>query len=211
MNIKVKICGITSINTAMESISSGADALGFVFFKESPRYIEPEKARAIIDQLPPFVSCVGLFVDENADGVNRIITTSGIDVLQFHGHESNEFCRQFRRPFLKSLRVSPEVSIDEFDSLYPDARALLLDAYHPSIYGGTGLSFDWSLIPNTLTKPIILAGGLNMDNVSEAAATPNIYAVDVSSGVELSPGVKCKHKIEKFIKEIKIVNTQLDV
>lgn len=200
MRTRVKICGITRIEDALAAIGAGADALGFVFYKPSPRYVTPEKAGEIIEQLPPFVTTVALFVNEPADDIYRILKTSRCDLIQFHGDESAEFCASFNRPWIKALRVKDAESLSEQLVEFKAARALLLDSYRPGVPGGTGETFNWELIPDNPPRPLILAGGLTPDNISTAVQQLQPYGVDVSGGVEAQKGVKDPVKIHAFIR-----------
>lgn len=199
MTTRVKICGITRHEDAMAAIEAGANALGFVFYKPSPRYVEPEVAADIIRQLPPFVTTVGLFVDAAEDEVAAITAQTGIDLLQFHGNETESFCRLFSRPYIKAFRMRPKLDILALVAEYDSARGILLDAYRPGVPGGTGEVFDWSLIPCSLAPRLVLAGGLKSDNVAEAIRHVSPYAVDVSGGVEAAPGQKERAAIFAFM------------
>ena len=199
---RIKICGITSLADALQAIEAGADALGFVFYEPSPRYVEPERVRDIIAALPPFVSTVGLFVNSDFSHVDAISRSTSLSMIQFHGDESEEFCSRFDLPYIKAVRVQSSEDVMKADAEYRNAQGLLLDAYKKGIPGGTGESFDWSLIPQDMKKPLILAGGLDSSNVGEAVSMVRPYAVDVSGGVELRKGVKDHAKISKFIKEV---------
>jgi len=200
--VKVKICGITNIDDAITAAEAGADALGFVFYPESPRFIEPRRARDIIRQLPVFVTAVGVFVDESEDLIRRIIRESGVQVLQFHGSESPVMCTRFREKVIKVIRIKDLESIAEM-RMYP-VGCFLLDTYHSLMKGGTGLSFDWSVAKEAKKYGrIILSGGLTPENVREAIAEVMPYGVDISSGVEIRPGVKDHDKIRAFIDEAK--------
>jgi phosphoribosylanthranilate isomerase len=199
---KVKICGITSLDDALMAVEAGADALGFVFFAKSPRYVTPDQAAEIIAGIPPFVQVVGLFVNESLEVVNATADRCGLDVVQLHGEESPEYCSQVCRRVMKAFRVQ------NVQSLAPMANyrvaAFLLDAYSANSYGGTGERFDWDLA--VIAKqhgPLVLAGGLTPDNVAAAVAQVRPYAVDVSSGVESSPGKKDPEKVRRFIDEAK--------
>jgi len=202
LRTRVKICGITRVEDALAAIELGADAIGLVFYESSPRHVQLHQAAKIVAALPPFVSVVGLFVDATAEQIREVLTHVRLDVLQFHGDESAEFCRQFNTPYLKAVRVRPETNLVQYATDYADARALLLDAFAEGIPGGTGHSFDWSLIPKGLTRPIILAGGLNAGNVTEAIRQVRPYAVDVSGGVEREKGIKDADKIAAFIRGV---------
>jgi phosphoribosylanthranilate isomerase len=199
MAVRVKICGISRNEDLSTACAAGADALGFVFYAKSPRNLSIEQAASLIKALPPFVQSVGLFVDAEPGFVRAVLEAVPLDLLQFHGGENPEYCRQFGRPYLKAVRVRPGVDLVKYASDFSDARALLLDAFVPGVPGGTGERFDWRLIPAGLNKPIILSGGLNPDNVAEAVQTVQPWAVDVSSGVESAPGIKDAAKVAAFI------------
>lgn len=199
MNCQVKICGITNLKDALMACRQGADALGFVFYSKSPRYVSPETANAIVAQLPPFVVPVALFVDAEKSDVFSVIDGSSRWMIQFHGNEQEAECCSYQRPYMKALRVKKEDDIEGLVNLYPSASAILLDAYKPGVPGGTGDVFDWSLIPEHLSKPLVLAGGLTPDNVKQAVKQVAPYAVDVSGGVELSKGLKSEPKVRDFI------------
>ncbi len=199
MTTRVKICGITCLADAMAAVEAGASALGFVFYAPSPRYVSAEVAADIIRQLPPFVTTVGLFVNASEADVTRVLQQTGIDLLQFHGDETESFCCSFARPYIKAFRVRPELDLTAQVALYPSARGVLLDAYRPGVPGGTGEVFDWALIPPTLAPKVILAGGLEATNVAQAIEQVVPYAVDVSGGVEAAPGRKDRARINAFM------------
>lgn len=201
MRTRTKICGITRLEDAKASILAGCDALGFVFYKESPRYIPLDVFKGIARELPPFVTKVGLFVNADPTLIEEVIRSGLVNVLQFHGDETPDFCRQFKFPYIKAVAVSSSVDLLQYAKDFYDAEALLLDASHEHLKGGTGQTFDWNLIPHSLSKPIVLAGGLNVDNVKEAINQVKPYAVDISGGVEDSKGIKNSLKIQAFIKE----------
>ena len=201
MRTRTKICGITRLEDAKASVHAGCDALGFVFYKESPRYIALDAFKVIVKELPPFVTKAGLFVNDDPAEIEEAIQSGLVNVLQFHGDETPDFCRQFNFPYIKAVAVSSSVDLIQYAKDFHDAEALLLDAYHEHLKGGTGQTFDWNLIPQSLSKPIVLAGGLNVDNVKEAIKKVKPYAVDVSGGVEESKGIKNSLKIQAFIKE----------
>ncbi|WP_417534135.1 phosphoribosylanthranilate isomerase [Marinobacterium stanieri] len=203
MSTRVKICGITNLGDALAAVEAGADALGFVFYAPSKRYVTPEQAGEIIRKLPPFVTTVGLFVNADVDFVEAVLTTAQLDLLQFHGDESNVDCVRFGRPFIKALRVKPGLDLMQAFSAYPDARGILLDAYRPGVPGGTGEVFDWDLIPDEIAGAITLAGGLDASNVARAVAAVGPYAVDVSGGVEAAPGQKDDAKVSAFVEAAK--------
>ena len=201
--VRSKICGITRIEDALLAAEAGADAIGLVFYAKSPRAVDVRQARAIIAALPPFVTTVGLFVDASSCELGEILDAVPLDLLQFHGDESPAFCDGFRRPYIKALRVKPGDDIAARVEAYKNAAGILLDTYVPGIPGGTGEAFDWSLVPQGLSKPIILAGGLTAENVAEAIKQVRPYAVDVSGGVEASKGIKDAEKIRAFMRAVK--------
>jgi len=198
MTTRIKICGITCRDDAAAAVEAGADALGFVFYEPSSRYVDPTVAADIIGSLPPFVTSVGLFVDASQERVRRVLDQTGLDLLQFHGDEDATLCSGFGRPYIKALRVRPGLDLEAAANEYGSARGLLLDAYRPGVPGGTGEVFDWALIPAALASRITLAGGLTPDNVATAIHQVGPYAVDVSGGVEVSPGRKDKAKMRAF-------------
>ena len=208
MNIsrtRIKICGITRQEDALAAIGFGADALGLVFVQASPRYVSIEQAQELVKPLPAFISKVGLFVNASSAEVSNVINNVALDYLQFHGEEEETFCTQFSKPYIKAIRLKPETDLLEIISKFKSAAAILIDAWHPDIAGGTGKTFEWSLL-NELPKEnipvIILAGGLNQENVNSAVHLIRPYAVDVSTGVEDSPGIKSAEKIRKFVTEV---------
>ncbi|HDS1819644.1 phosphoribosylanthranilate isomerase [Pseudomonas putida] len=202
-NVRSKICGITRIEDALAAAEAGADAIGLVFYAKSPRAVDVHQARAIIAQLPPFVTTVGLFVNASRCELNEILEVVPLDLLQFHGDETPQDCEGYHRPWIKALRVRPGDDLEAACRLYAGARGILLDTYVPGVPGGTGEAFDWSLVPARLSKPIILAGGLNAQNVGQAIAQVRPYAVDVSGGVEQAKGIKDAAKIEAFMRAVK--------
>lgn len=202
MRTRVKICGITRAEDALIAARLGADAIGMVFYEPSPRFVTIQQARTLLRPLPPFVSRVGLFVDADKDSVQNVIENVPLDILQFHGNESPEYCRGFNRPYIKAVPMKPGVSLREEEERHSEAIALLLDSYSASAAGGTGKAFDWSMIDSDLNKPIILAGGLEAGNVAAAIQQVRPYAVDVSSGVEGGKGIKDASKMAAFINEV---------
>ncbi|MEK6223337.1 MAG: phosphoribosylanthranilate isomerase [Thermodesulfobacteriales bacterium] len=199
---KIKICGITNMEDAQAAADFGADALGFIFYKQSKRYIDPEVAKRIISALPPFLTTVGVFVNQDLDEISEIKEMTGIQVAQLHGDETPEFASLLPLEVIKAIRVKDKSDLDRVAQY--SGQAILFDTYSDIEYGGTGESFDWGILK---TKPIsgdiILSGGLNPDNVLEAIKIVKPYAVDVSSGVEIAPGKKDHKKIKKFIEAIK--------
>lgn len=196
---RIKICGITRVEDGCQAAALGADAIGLVFYRDSPRHVTPQQARALVAALPPFVSVVALFVDPTRAEVEAALAACPIDILQFHGAETPAFCRSFARPYLKALRVKPGVDVSAYAAQYADARGLLVDAYVEGLPGGTGQAFDWSLLPHDLPVPLILSGGLDEHNVARAVASVRPAAVDVSSGVEQSKGIKDAARMAAFI------------
>jgi len=203
MATAVKICGITRPEDALAAARAGAHAIGLVFYAKSPRCVTPARAAEIIRVLPPFVTTVGLFVDAAAEEVRAAIAGAPVGLIQFHGGETPQFCRQFKRPYVKAARVKPGVDLLQYARDYHDAKALLLDHYVEGLHGGSGVAFDWNLIPRGLPLPVILSGGLTPENVMEAVRRVRPSAVDVSSGVESSKGVKDAQKIAAFIKGVR--------
>lgn len=203
MRTRVKICGITRTEDALAAISSGADAIGFVFWQQSARNILPQQARPITKTIPAFVTTVGVYVDPTVEWVHETATIANLGLLQFHGNESPEFCDQFALPYVKALRIKEDMDLLEYANRYQSAKGLLLDTYSANLPGGTGEVFDWTLIPANLPLPIILSGGLTPDNVVHAITKVKPWAVDVSSGVEASKGIKDINKISAFMQRVK--------
>jgi phosphoribosylanthranilate isomerase len=200
---RVKICGITDIDDAMAAVDFGADALGFVFFKGSPRYVTPEQASSIIRELPPFITTVGVFVDEPVREIEKIVAATCLDIVQLHGDESPEACQASRR-IVKAIRVKSIDSLEPLKTFKGHVSAFLLDAYAPDALGGTGLKFNWDIaIEAKSFGRIILAGGLTPENVREAVRHVRPHGVDVSSGVERIKGRKDHEKMKLFIERAK--------
>ncbi|HYD85147.1 MAG TPA: phosphoribosylanthranilate isomerase, partial [Opitutus sp.] len=196
-------CGITRVEDGVAAAAAGADAIGLNFCEKSPRVIDAERARSFCAALPPFVARVGLFVNAPADFVNSVLAAVPLDVLQFHGDESEEFCRSFARPYVKALRMKPGIDLAAAAKTYDSAQGLLVDAWHEEQFGGTGIAFDWALLGAAIrNERLVLAGGLHPGNVAQAIRQVRPWAVDVSSGVESAPGIKDKGKIEQFISEV---------
>jgi phosphoribosylanthranilate isomerase len=202
MRTRVKICGITRIEDALVAAQAGTDAIGLVFFASSPRYVDLSRAQAICRVLPPFVSVVGLFVNPAREQVNAILDSVPLDLLQFHGSESADRCTGFGRPYVKAIGMRAGVDAMAEMAAHPSASGFLLDAYQPDSHGGGGVVFDWSQVPGTCDRPLIVAGGLTPENVSGAIEQLRPYAVDVSSGVEQDQGIKSKAKIQAFIRGV---------
>jgi phosphoribosylanthranilate isomerase len=199
VRVRTKICGITRVEDALVAAQAGVDAIGLVFYAKSPRAVSVAQAQQIVAVLPPFVTVVGLFVNASRHEVNSVLDSVALDVLQFHGDETPAACEGFPRPYFRALRMQPGLDIAALAAQYTGAQGILLDAWVPGVHGGTGERFDWARIPENLTKPLILAGGLNADNVGLAVQQVQPWAVDVSGGVEASPGIKDAEKIRKFL------------
>ena len=197
--VRVKICGITNQVDASDAIALGADAIGFIFHPPSPRYVSPEKVAEIIAGLPPFVSTVGLFVDLKFEDVRKVIDVSGIGCLQFHGEEEESLCDSFGLPWFKTIKMMQGADVVEKVSRYNRSSAVLFDTGDSNLAGGTGKTFDWELIPQSMNKPYIVAGGLNAQNVRKVIKMTKPFAVDVCSGVESEKGKKDLSKLKDFI------------
>ena len=202
MKTRIKICGLSREADVEAAVDAGADAIGFVFYPPSPRYVTPQRAAELVKHIPPFVDVVGLFVNETPDGVRAACDALPINILQFHGDEEAAYCRQFSRPWLRAARVRPGLDLVEFARSFSDARGLLLDAFVEG-YGGGGHVFDWTLIPPALPAHLVLSGGLNADNVGDAIRRVRPAAVDVSSGVEMSKGIKDHDKMRAFVAAVR--------
>lgn len=202
LRTRVKICGVTRVEDALQAVAAGADAIGLVFYEPSPRNVSISMAREICAELPPFVTVVGLFVDKPISEVHEILNQVPIGLLQFHGDESESYCAKFNHPYIKAVRVQSGQDVLDAEHAFPSAQGLLVDTYKQGVAGGTGETFDWSVLPKELSKPLILAGGLNAGNVRKAIDMVSPFAVDVSGGVELSKGIKDPEKVLAFIKEV---------
>ncbi|HJN01724.1 MAG TPA: phosphoribosylanthranilate isomerase [Nitrospinota bacterium] len=202
--IKVKICGITNKEDALYAAGCGANALGFIFYEKSPRYIEPDDAKTIIAALPPFVTTVGVFVNKDFNDIRDITLLTGVTVVQLHGDESPSYCNLVEGKLIKAIRVKNDSSIEGLKKY--DVDTFLLDSFDKNSFGGSGLTFDWKLAEKAKQYgKIILAGGLTPDNVEEAVKKVAPYGVDVNSGVEKKPGIKNKNKVKEFIIRSKAV------
>ena len=199
---RVKICGITRVEDALCAVHAGADAIGLVFYASSPRCVSIAQAQDIVAAMPPFVSVVGLFVNASTAEIQSILSQVHLDIVQFHGDETPAQCAQINLPYYKAIRVKPDTNLLQYAIDFKAAKALLLDAYSEQAYGGTGHTFDWSLIPQDLPKPIILAGGLDARNVAGAIQQVQPCAVDVSGGVESAKGIKDANKIAAFMQAV---------
>jgi phosphoribosylanthranilate isomerase len=208
---RVKICGITSVEDVMAAARAGADAIGLVFWPGTPRCVSLELARAIALSVPPYITVVGLFVDPAHETVRSTVDAVPLDLLQFHGAEPPEFCAAFGYPYIKAIPVRPDIDLLQYAARYGDARGLLFDAFEPGgLPGGTGRTFDWNALPDGLRRPLILSGGLTPQNVGAAVRVARPWAVDVSSGVEVTgedgrprKGIKSADKIAAFIREVR--------
>ena len=209
MSVRIKICGFTRPEEARAAANLGADAIGLVFYDKSPRHVDIAQAQAIIAALPPFVSVVALFVNASREEIDNVLAHCAIDILQFHGEESPAFCRSFQRPYLKAVRVQPGTDLMALAAQYHDARGLLTDAFVEGAHGGTGKTFDWTLIPPQLPLPLILSGGLDEHNVADAVARVSPAAVDVSSGVESGKGIKSPQRMASFISAVRAVQNDI--
>jgi len=205
---RIKICGITRPGDGIAAAECGADAIGIVFYERSSRTVDVAAAQAIVAALPPLVGVVGLFLDADPSRVRSVIAAVSIDLLQFHGDEPPEYCAAFGRRYIKAVPMKGDVDPVAYARRYGDAAGFLLDSHGPGGAGGTGERFDWRKVPAALGKPIVLAGGLNPSNVSDAVRAVSPFAVDVSSGVEASPGVKDRNKIASFISEVNRVQAR---
>ena len=200
--VRSKICGITRPEDALLAVQYGADAIGLVFYDPSPRSVTIEQAQRVCRVLPPFVSVVALFVNADRAYVNEVIASVPVTLLQFHGEETSAYCEEFARPYIKAIRVRSGDCFAQAEKEFKSAQGILADTYKAGVQGGTGESFDWSLLPKQRDKALILAGGLNPLNVRTAIGDVSPFAVDVSGGVEESKGVKSPSLIEKFLREV---------
>ncbi len=205
MRTRIKFCGITRIEDAIHAAQVGADAIGLIFALASARRVSVDQARVIAQELPPLVSRVALFMDNGAAEIDEVLTQVSVDLVQFHGREDGAFCRAFGKPYLKVVPMRDVVDVGAYAQAYPDAAGFVLDAHGVGEAGGSGQRFDWTRVPQALARPIVLAGGLTPDNVAAAISTARPYAVDVSSGVETSPGIKDHEKMQRFFDEVRRV------
>ena len=203
MSVRVKVCGITRSEDAASAARLGANAIGFIFWHKSPRYVSPEIARQIAESLPAFVATVGVYVDPDPAWVEETSQKARLSLLQFHGDETADYCNQFSLPYIKAVRVKADTDLLQYAKSYSAAKGLLLDTYAVGMPGGTGERFDWQLIPSHLPLPLILSGGLNPENVEMAIKQTRPWAVDVSSGVEAAKGIKDEQKIYAFMQGVK--------
>ncbi|MES2313049.1 MAG: phosphoribosylanthranilate isomerase [Pseudomonadota bacterium] len=205
---RIKCCGMTRVEDALLAAQLGADAIGLVFTACSKRQTTPARAREIVAALPPFVATVALFMDDDADRVRQVIDEVQPSLLQFHGGETDGWCMQFGRPFLKAIAMGEGAAALPRLREYPRAAALLLDGHGFGEAGGSGKAFDWSLLPHELAQPVILAGGLHSGNVADAVRLLRPWAVDVASGVESSPGIKDPDKLAAFIRAVRAADVE---
>lgn len=197
--VKVKVCGMTSLKDALVAVEGGADAVGFIFYKKSPRSVTMKTVREIVLELPPFVDTVGVFVDETAEQINKIADYCNLDIIQLHGDESPTFCKKIRRKVIKAFRIKDMQSVKKLSSF--QVSGFLLDTFSEKLHGGTGKVFDWNLaLPAKKFGPVIMAGGLTPNNVQQAVRQIRPYGVDVCSGVESEPGIKDHKKVRAFLK-----------
>jgi len=204
MRTRIKVCGFTDPENAVAAASEGIDAIGLVFYPPSPRHVTLEQAQEIVAAVPAFVTTVALFVDASQGAIEEVLSQVPIDLIQFHGDETATFCRSLGRPFVKAVRMRPETDLMQIAEDFYDASALLLDTYHPDLKGGTGHHFDWNLIPENFPIPIVLAGGIGVENAQQAIGQAQPYALDVSSGVERYKGMKDINKLVELITEVEL-------
>ncbi len=203
MRTRIKFCGMTQLKSVRHAIDLGIDALGFVFVNQSPRNVTIERAQKLVDNIPPFVMKVGLFMNAEVVDIQDVLNGLKLNLLQFHGEENEAFCKQFNVPYLKAIPMGNTLSVAGFCLDFPSAAGFVLDSHTTGQMGGSGEKFAWNKIPGDIHRPIVLAGGLTPDNVVEAVRAVRPYAVDVSSGIEASEGVKDLAKMEHFVKEVK--------
>ena len=209
MRTRVKICGLTTIDDIVNAVTSGADALGFNMFPASPRFVPEGQLSKLSKSVPPFISKVGLFVNADTSKVEALAAKAKFDLLQFHGDESDDYCVQFGLPFIKVIRLSPDMSLGEEIEKFPNSHGILVDAHDEVLFGGTGKTLDWSNLLE-IDRPLIIAGGLTPENVATAISQVKPFAVDVSSGVEVSKGVKNLKKIRDFMVAVRNADRLLD-
>lgn len=201
---RIKFCGLTRAEDVQCAVALGVDAVGFVLTRRSRRFVEPARARALRDALPPFVSAVALFMDDAADWVDEAVATMRPDLLQFHGEESGGFAGRFDRPYLKAIPMGSVADVAAYADRHPRACGFLLDSHAAGAVGGSGEAFDWTRFPRDLHRPLVLAGGLDAGNVAQAIASVRPYAVDVSSGIESAPGIKDAERMRAFAAAVRL-------
>jgi phosphoribosylanthranilate isomerase len=199
---RIKVCGITQLSEALFIAHQGADSLGLVFHPNSPRFLGLDAARKIRDAMPPFVTITALFMDETREWVEEVLSAINPDCLQFHGDESEADCVRWNQPYIKSISMGSTVNVETYAAQYPSAQGVLFDSNAAGLQGGSGDTFDWSKIPSSFDRPLLLAGGLNPANVAEAVTQVRPWCVDVSSGVEISKGLKDLNLIKQFFQEV---------
>lgn len=204
---RIKFCGLTRIDDVRAAVELGVDAIGFVLTRKSRRFVDPVCARTLRDALPPFVSAVALFMDDDAAWIEDAVATLRPDLLQFHGAEAASFAERFDRPYLKAVPMASVVDVAAFAASHPRASGFLLDSHAPGAAGGSGEAFDWTRVPRNFARPLVLAGGLDASNVAQAIAIAKPYAVDVSSGIESAPGIKDAAKMRAFVDAVRGVGT----
>lgn len=202
--VRVKICGITNVEDAIAAVNAGAEAVGLVFYAPSPRAVIIEQARTIALAVGPFTVVTGLFVNADPEFIDAVLNKVPLQLLQFHGDETLAYCESFARPYMKAIRMRPELDVTTAIGAYPSASGILLDAYRPGVPGGTGETFDWARVPRQSVTPLVLAGGLTSVNVDEAIRATGVYGVDVSGGVESTPAKKDHDKITSFINNARL-------
>jgi phosphoribosylanthranilate isomerase len=202
VRVRIKICGMTRAEDAVAAAQLGVDAVGMVFHAKSPRHVSIEQARSIVAGLPAFVTVTALFMDPDAETVRQVLNQTRVELLQFHGRETAEFCRSFGRPYMKAVPMGGQADLADYARRHAQAAALLLDSHAAGQQGGTGKAFDWSAIPRVDGPPLVLAGGLNPANVAAAIRMVRPYGVDVASGVERAPGIKDPNKMAAFVQEV---------
>jgi phosphoribosylanthranilate isomerase len=207
MMSRVKICGITNKDDAKLACDSGADAIGLVFYPPSPRFVSNKQAADVVSALPPFITSVALFVNAQRQEIEQVLDEVAIDLIQFHGDETEEFCASFKRPYIKAVRMKQGLDLYKVQNDYASARGLLLDTYKKGVPGGTGEAFNWDKVPHDLNLPVILAGGLVPENITQAIQQVKPYAVDVSGGVEASKGKKDRQKLIQFMESVKCADS----
>jgi phosphoribosylanthranilate isomerase len=206
--VRVKYCGFTTVENAVFAAKLAVDAIGLVFYGKSPRNVAVSQASKIISALPPFVTVVGLFVNPTELEVEQICSKIPLNLLQFHGDEPEKFCNSFALPYIKAIRMAANVDVQIEIERYNTASGILLDSYHDKYAGGTGDKFDWSRVPKSSDMPITLAGGLSVTNVKDAILETHPYAVDVSSGIEASKGIKDNEKMQQFMNEVNLLGSK---
>jgi phosphoribosylanthranilate isomerase len=206
MRTRVKICGITRPEDALEAVREGADAIGLVFYDPSPRAVTPARAAEIVEDLPPFITVVGLFVNASREEIAGVLAATRVDLLQFHGDETPEQCRGHGRPYIKAIRMRDGIDLEGEGRRFADGAGLLLDTYEKGKPGGTGNTFDWDRIPAHMASAVVLAGGLDAHNVEQAIRRVRPYGVDVSGGVEREKGIKDREKIAAFMRGVERAN-----